>query len=544
MQKQYFKALFFLLLFYFNSYAQLPQCERGVNFADLDINNVRARHWASGSMWFDPFGSEPHYEIPKGSNQTMFFSFDFWFGAVDEMGRRRTDFQTYAGNQGNTKYFPGPLNDIGDTFVEICEHYDRVWKINKSTIDSFRLGLLSEIPKDILEWPAHNNPHITYSPENELAPFIDVNGDQNYNPMDGDFPEILGDQTLWWVFNDKGGYGSPFADRTLQIDGQGMAYAYNSIPELQNHTFYRYTFTNKSNLRLDSVIVGMFADVDLGQFDDDFMGCDTLRNMAIAYNGDAYDGDYGEDIPMIGLKLLRGLQKGTEEHSGMYTFWTRPKTFSIWGIPETFKEAFFALRGLSDGGSPMTYGGVGYGGETPTLFMFPSDPTDEEGWSECSENNPPAERKFMIGTGPITLEHLESATLDFAVLWTDENVEYPCPSFAPIQEVADYVQDLFDNEILTNIEEKPTSTNSKSSIHLFPNPAAENTILSLEQNPNQAFQTGEWKLFDATGKLMGSVTLKASHRNEWKFSGLPSGIYFYQLQWENGSMESGKWVVQ
>lgn len=260
------KFLFFAITWSFLSFnmkAQIPRCERGVNYADLDINNIKARHWASGNMWFDTKTHRPHYEAPKGSGNHSLFSFDFWFAAVDEMGRRRVTFQKYSGNVDNgDNYFPGPLDDIGDTYPEICAFYDRVWKINRSTLDSFRTGLLSEIPKDILEWPARNNPHIPspFSPEKDLAPFVDVNGDQNYNPTDGDYPEILGDQTLWWCFNDKGRFGSPHAQETVQIDAWMMAYAYKDVPVLKNHTFYKCKFTNKANLRLDSVMVGMFIE--------------------------------------------------------------------------------------------------------------------------------------------------------------------------------------------------------------------------------------------------------------------------------------------
>ncbi|MEZ4883099.1 MAG: T9SS type A sorting domain-containing protein [Chitinophagales bacterium] len=545
MKPAYFKILFFLLFFHFNGHAQLPQCEKGVTFADLDINNVRARYWASGDMWFDIQTFKNHYEVPKGSGIHPFFVFDLWVGAIDEMGRKRTAFQYYAGRAKNA-YFPGPLNDMGDTFPEICNEYDRVWKINKSTLDSFRLGLLSEVPKDILEWPARNNPHISFSPEQDLAPFVDANGDDNYNPMDGDIPKILGDQALWWVFNDKGGFGSPTANKTVQIDGHCMAYAYNTIPELQNHTFYQYTLTNKSQLRLDSVMVGMSFDACLGQFDDDYVGCDTLRNLGIFYNGDEIDGDYGENPPILGVKLLQGLPKEDDTYSNMYTFWNREPAFHVWGFPESNNDAFNGLRGLSKNGWKMTYGGEGFNGGLPphTRYMYPSEPTDANGWSECSEENSPSDRRLFMSTGPVTLQNLEQTTFHFAVLWVREGIEYPCPSFAPIRQAADYVQALFDEGLITNIEEKPTTNLQSSTIHLFPNPAASNAVLYLNQNSNQALQKGILQLFDSLGKLVKSVALKETQRNEIELFSLQSGIYFYRLQWEKGGVENGKLMIQ
>ncbi|MFK7905684.1 MAG: hypothetical protein AB8B69_11190, partial [Chitinophagales bacterium] len=512
MQNHYFKTVLFLLLFSFNAHAQLNPipCNTPSNSQELDINNVRAKFWASGSMWFDPVTGRPNYEIPKGEDHHSLFAFDLWMGAIDEFEQKRLDWQAYAGEFVANAYFPGPLNNSGYTDLSTCEHYDRVWKINKSAIDSFRLGLLVEIPKDILEWPAKGNPHISFSPQKDLAPFVDLNKDQIYSPLEGDYPDILGDQALWWVFNDNG-HGEYLGFLPLQMEVQVMAYAYNSSPKLQNHTFYKYTFTNRGYGRLDDIMLGLHIDADLGQFDDDYVGCDTLRNLAIAYNGDMQDGDYGEDIPIAGIKLLQGPQKSDDTYSDMYTFWYRGSDFTHWGRPSHKQAACYGLWGLSQNGTMMTYGGHGTGqGTTPTLFMYPSDPTDEDGWSECSENNPPADRTMFMGVGPFSIEPNQQKELHFAALWVRDNIEHTCPSFAPIQEAADYVQDLFDNGLITNIEENPTSIVSKSNVHLFPNPATANTILTLQQE--QTLQEGTFQLFDSLGRLVKSVDLKALHQ--------------------------------
>ena len=38
-----------------------------------------------------------------------------------------------------------------------------------------------------------------------LAPFVDQKGDGIYDPTEGDYPDIEGDQAIWWVMNDVGG---------------------------------------------------------------------------------------------------------------------------------------------------------------------------------------------------------------------------------------------------------------------------------------------------------------------------------------------------
>ncbi len=134
MQNNYFKTILFLLVFSFNSYAQFnpPPCEAPYHSQELDINNVRAKFWASGSMWFDPITTNSNYEVPKGEGNHSFFAFDLWMGVLDEFGQKRLDWQMYAGNLTANTYFAGPLNDSGYTDFFTCENYDRVWKINKS----------------------------------------------------------------------------------------------------------------------------------------------------------------------------------------------------------------------------------------------------------------------------------------------------------------------------------------------------------------------------------------------------------------------------
>ena len=43
---------------------------------------------------------------------------------------------------------------------------------------------------------------------------------------------------------------------------------------------------------------GQWVDPDLGQYDDDFVGCVPEEGVGIVYNGDAVDGQYGDTPPI------------------------------------------------------------------------------------------------------------------------------------------------------------------------------------------------------------------------------------------------------
>jgi hypothetical protein len=169
--------------------------------AALDINNVKAMMDAQGGLWNGNLYGRPGYEFPKGSNKYSIFSGGIWVMGESKAGILKGAINTF--NQ-KSDFSPGPINhyppEVGEAID--CENYDRIWKINKSTIDSFRLGLFTNVPAIINEWPAKGNPNLGFPVNRDMAPFIDVNKDYSYNPLDGDYPLIKGDQALWWIVND------------------------------------------------------------------------------------------------------------------------------------------------------------------------------------------------------------------------------------------------------------------------------------------------------------------------------------------------------
>ncbi|MEL7362720.1 MAG: hypothetical protein AAFN13_11665, partial [Bacteroidota bacterium] len=81
--------------------AGVATCELGTATADLDINNVRARLYNTGGLFWR--GGDPVYEVPKGSGVQAIFASGIWIGGqVDEVLR-------FAGaDYGNWEFWPGP----------------------------------------------------------------------------------------------------------------------------------------------------------------------------------------------------------------------------------------------------------------------------------------------------------------------------------------------------------------------------------------------------------------------------------------------------
>lgn len=344
--------------------ANAAGCSAASGFRFLDINNVRCRINTGGDMWWDlPGGIGGMYYIPKTGTATSLFSGSLWIGGLDINNQLKLAALRYR--QVGNDYWPGPLTVDGTAAVdeETCSKYDKHFLITRAEVDLFLQWFNStnkaeefpgySIPKSILDWPAHGD--VSKGQSYYLAPFFDVDADGNYDPNSGDYPYyditnelcpinyasdptyrpaptmeeelteydvpligsilvdqvIKGDQTLWWVFNDKGNthtetQGAPIG---LEIRAQAFGFATNDV--INNMTFYSYEIINRSTFVLTETFFSPWVDTDLGYAWDDYVGCDVLRGLGYCYNGNAVDGSgepeaYGAQPPAIGVDFFQG----------------------------------------------------------------------------------------------------------------------------------------------------------------------------------------------------------------------------------------------
>ena len=96
----------------------------------------------------------------------------------------------------------------------------------------------------------------------------------------------------------------------LDLEIQAQAFAFHSgIEALDNSTFYNYRIINRSHTELNDTYFGVWVDPDLGDYQDDYVGCDVPRGLGYCYNGDEDDGTavgYGANPPAIGVDFFRG----------------------------------------------------------------------------------------------------------------------------------------------------------------------------------------------------------------------------------------------
>ncbi len=448
-------------------------CSAGAGFAFLDINNIRARVNTGGDMWWD--FDRAQYFVPANSPKTSMFSASLWIGGVDVNGQLKLAAQRYRGN--GDDYWPGPLSIDGSAAVddETCSQYDKLFKMTRQEVDEYLLWWNSTnrneefpgytIPQSILDWPAHGD--VAKNQSYYLAPFYDQNGDGDYDPTQGDYPYydvdnslcrtltptmdasyyypndpenwrygilsdqvIKGDQTLWWVFNDKGNVHTETTGAPIGMELRGQAFGFATNDEVNNMTFYSYEIINRSTFTLTNTYFSQWVDTDLGFAQDDYVGCDVNRGLGYCYNGVSIDGTgqveaYGIQPPAIGVDFFQGPYMDPDGiDNPKYQYLIDPATgdtlekiqlcdVSINGInfgdgivdnerfgmrrfvyhdncgggptcdPQTAPEYYNFLRGIWKDNTKMQYGGNAHfpdadGPETD--FMFPDD-TDPCNWA-------------------------------------------------------------------------------------------------------------------------------------------------------------------
>lgn len=323
--------------------------------SELNINNVRAYIETSGSMWFKEVA---RYVVPKSGQASSMFAAALWIGGMDITGQLKLAAIRFR--QDGNDFWPGPLNlKTADIDQAVCSYYDKHFIMEKKTALEHKNKYADAdyvMPNSIKEWPAHpyNYTGDNTGPSYYLAPFYDTDGDGTYTPENGDYPyydfdnelcpwtdenraraakgelpqtfetknnvssggimadQVLkGDQTLWWVFNDKGAAHTETKGSPIGLEIRGQAFAFATNDELNNMTFYSYEIINRSSYELTQTYFSQWVDPDLGYQKDDYIGCDVQRGLGYCYNGLNVDGTglvthYGENPPAVGVDFFQG----------------------------------------------------------------------------------------------------------------------------------------------------------------------------------------------------------------------------------------------
>lgn len=511
------------------------------------------------------------YEVPKGSDKHAIYNTGLWIGGLDDNNNIHIAAQTYR--QTGVDYWAGPL-DTTNAFIDSATSasYNYVWKIDGYDVEEFKHmyanGQVQNgnyiIPTDILTWPAQG---IKNKAKN-LAPFIDTNNDGKYDPTDGDYPKIKGDQMLWYILNDNlAPHTESNGGNPLGVEIHCSAYAYNcdtlpdSLDVINTTTFYEYKFINRSDTNYHDVYTGLYTDVDLGFATDDFIGCDSTNNIAFGYNGDNFDDGgfgYGANPPMINIQVLQGpnpsLNDGKDNnHNGLVDEQNERCMmehvmyicgFFICENPYSVTDYYRYMKGEWLDGRHLTYGEDGMSlTNPPTNFMYSGTPYDSTGWTEINENHAPEDRRFMLSSGPVNLPAHSEQTFEYAIVYTREPNAPNGLHTSVARNIADVqkIKYWYDNNSFPscNKYEFPVFPSQipplDSGLIIFPNPAIYNFTLNINDD---FLNASTIKVYNALGQKIydKNISTKTINIETWH-----RGLYFVVVEKE-GELYKGRFL--
>ena len=461
------------------------------NTYHMDWNNIDMLVTNHGSFAYDLQRGNPGFIYPRGSTKTALFAAGPWIAAKVN-GQVRVALGEYAQD-----YVPGPM--VNGTFQTDSPRFKNYKIIYGNTTSS-----------DYLNWPADQG-----------AP-VDSTG----------APALLGEAMIWSVYNDADPASHTSVSGSTQplgIEVQQTTFAFYHPGPIANIIFVRYKLINKGGNTLDSTFVSAWSDPDLGVFWDDLVGCDTTRSVGYVYNSTNNDSLYGSRPPAVGFQLLQGpviptVTPGVFDTLGMTSFHKY-----IGGTdPQSAVETYNYMKGLNANGSPV----IDSLTLQTTKFQVPGDPVTQTGWLDSY----PADRRFMLSTGPFTMSPGDSQEIVVAILvgqGTDR-----LTSISDLRTAAALAKQVYEAGF-PPIGDVNSSRRPGWIVRAYPNPA----IGSLHLDVVSMGVPSIIEIFDVQGRLvsrqeygtlpLGALTL------DLDLGDVPSGAYYVRYRDYTGRLSAG-----
>ena len=515
-------------------------------FKVIDTNQVAAGLNANGSHFWDD-NLQSTFDIPKNTGLSTIRFAEFWIGGYDTLGNLYVAAQ--ISRPAGYDFRAGPINSSGLTDPA----YDKVWKLSLNQINAHIANYNNPgyvTPTDILTWPGNGD--VNNGEAAQLAPYEDLNGNEIYEPLLGEYPCIRGDQAVYAIYCDQldESIGVGIGEN-LMVEFHTMLYQYTSIPgkTYLDSTIFNHTVVHaRGTIDFVDVYLANYVDFDIGQFYDDYMGSDVQRNMFFAYNGNGVDAQYGVDPPAQGVRLLKGPEAALNdsvdnnhngvvdepgERHGLYAVMTYSDITTNVGLPIFDDQFYQSLTARWKDSTHLVFNGSdghvnsGAGPDCNFRYSWDTDPNHPAPfWDELAAGQGPVQRRGHGSVGPMTLSAGGKLEFDYAYLFGRKQFFGPLGGVTRIKEVSDSVavwwnQQNYNCSSLTISLDEPEFEYS-----LFPNPASDRVTVGV----NRAVRT-EWTLVSVEGRVLKTGVFEGSE-NQIDLQGMASGSYFLKLAGE------------
>ncbi len=520
-------------------------CVAGTGQLSSVMNNYNAHFLTDNDMGWNLTTNKPNTFIPYKDSISPIFASSAWMGGYVN-GNLHTACMTYR--QNGVDFWPGPIDPIDlHTSASECSLFDTFYPIRKTQVDSQKNHLYTTgtIPSQITNWPANGIAADTTS--YKLAPYVDVNHNNTYDPINGDYPIMYGDYSIYQINNDEGNHHGETGGLNIGLETHITNYMIDCTTDsaLWNTLFMHYEIINRSNNTVNNFLFSMWSDFDLGNPTDDYVGCDTTLNMYYVYNGDGYDNDYTggkgyhQYLPAFaGVFLNQKMSRFTYYNNSSNPLNGNP----VGGQPQQY---YNLMNGVWVNGAPMTYGNSGVtAGGIACQYLYPGDPVANTGWTEANSGQVPLDVRGQGSCGPYTFNPGDTLKVDFAYVFA-RDYAHPGDSVACIPILKQYVQNV---QSYYNSGTTPCGTPFYSSIkqvgagnsllaNIYPNPSTGNFTIETASDSKQTLT-----MYDVNGKVVltqpinGTATIDAS--------ALSSGIYNLNVVSDKGVVNKKVVIVK
>lgn len=355
----------------------------------VDANLIEMRTTNVGSFAYDMTRTPPGPGLiyPAGTTRTAVFAAGLWMAA------RSSGDTCVTVAEHPAMFAPGPIvspTSWGDGSSALY----RVYKINTGDTPGSNPDY-----EAWLNWPA---------------------GTPGGPPLVHGLPRLLGDQTLWSVYNDLNpdhAANDLGTIKPLGVEVRQSTFALVQPPN-ERTVFLEFEIINRGAGSLENAYVSIWSDPDLGDPGDDLVGCEIPRDMGFCYNSKNQDTVYGATPPAVGMILLQG---PIVPSIGVIA-WVNGKPIQDYrnlrmtsfqkcigsAEPTNPAETYNFMRGLNTRGAPM----INPTTSQFTNFAVSGDPVRSTGWLDTQ----PGDRRMMITSGPFDMAPGDSQIVTAAII--------------------------------------------------------------------------------------------------------------------------------
>ncbi len=469
--KHKYTFVILLLLFSHTFYCQV--CRPGVVLTPVK-SGATNYHLATGGELFK-LNTLPNFVTPDYFPNLMFAS-SLWIAGKTKSGEIKFAGTTYRNITDNYDFYPGPIDNDGNTNTDNCKNWDRHFKILKSDLKksiellyddngNIQNDKCDQLPENVKYWPANGNPFWSERfdfplPNQALASFYDHDKDGSYDPCKGDLPMLesnncnlqspqevknaFPDQMYFWIINDVAGPHKLSGGKPLKMEIQNYYFSFFAEDKsIEDMSFFKFKALYKGEEEMDNVMMGIWLDPDIGCYSDDYLGIAKKEDLVFAYNvdnqdgtinGDCYSGlpTLGQNLPMFGASFLQGMHDFNNKNTGLISTFITALCIGSPAEPCDPKYLDVSFH------NAMFPDSIKYN------FLYNGNPANPLDTSMCSANAPLSDRRIVMTTGNVSMKKGETNEAIVA-LSIAKNVPHPCPDWKYIIDMNQKAKDIYNN---------------------------------------------------------------------------------------------------